>query len=296
MDHRDSKSEEDQADTNVKQDKPMLDDKDLENDHNKTKFGSDASEDKRQLASTDGGASEKSIPSNEQATINHGRGLDNCNDPGNSKVPNDQALGTLHNSVGPTSKAEISPSSEEVRERTSNEEPCHPMELKDGTVSDSHPSEKKELQQSIKSNSPGEHPKPVETPKYDEMVSDSMPSDKSKPLSTNPVCESQKTTDSVMDVDVASNSLPSEKIDSQPPFTPISSHNGTQKDVDMMSPSHPIRSNSGAENGASTGWSLSLFLSLIPILLHKKECNSYSGHVIRNILEQIRSNSLRNLS
>ncbi|XP_045819698.1 SWI/SNF complex subunit SWI3D [Trifolium pratense] len=239
---------EDQTDKSVQQDTAMLDDKDLENDPQKTKIAGDASEDKIHLASTDGGISEKSISSKGQEMINHDCELDNGNDPSISMAPKDQAQGTLHNIGGSTSKAE------EVQKETSKEEPCHPIEeQKEGSVSDSHPSEKNGLQQSIKSNLPVELPKPVETPKYDEMASDSMPSDKSKPQkqsSTNAVSESQKTTDSAMDVDVVSNSLPS-KIDSQPPIS--SQDNGTQKDVDMVSPSQPIRSNLGAENGASAG-------------------------------------------
>ncbi|TKY67550.1 SWI/SNF complex subunit SWI3D [Spatholobus suberectus] len=252
---RDSKSEGDQDEVNVKQDKPMLDDKDIPNDHNNMKIESNALEDKGQPASTDDGASEKPISSKEQAMINHECGLDNCNDPNNAKLPNDQAPGTLHNSGSSTSKAEIPPSSNKDREGTLIEEPCHAV--KDRHMSDSLPSEKKELHQSIKSNLPGEHPKPVETSKTAEMVSDSIPPAKSKPQnpeSTNPVRESLETTDSVMDVDGVPNSLPSEKIDSQPLFTSKSSEcNGTEKDADMMSPSNPVKSNSGAENGSNTG-------------------------------------------
>ncbi|WJX51479.1 hypothetical protein P8452_37673 [Trifolium repens] len=244
---RDFEREGDQTDKSVQQDTAMLDDKGLENDPQKTKIAGDASEDKIHLASTDGGISEKSISSKGLEMINHDCGLDNGNDPNISKAPKDQAQGTLHNLGGSTSKAEIPPSSEEVQEGTSKEEPCHPIEeQKEGSVSDSHPSEKNGLQQTIKSNLPVELPKPVETPKYDEMASD-----KSKPqkqLSTNAVSESQKTTDSAMDVDVVSNSLPS-KIDSEPLIS--SQDNGTQKDVDMVSPSQPIRSDLGAENGAS---------------------------------------------
>ncbi|CAI8616924.1 unnamed protein product [Vicia faba] len=250
----DFKSEGDQCDKNVQQDTAMLDDKDLESDHQKTKIASDASEDKIHLASTDGGLSEKSTSSKEQAMVNHESGLDNCDDPSTSKAPNDQAQDTLHDSDGSTSKAKIPPSSEELQEGTSNEEPCPPIELqKEGSVSDSHPSEKNGVQQSNKSSLPVELPKPVETPKYDEVVSDSVPSDKSGPqkqLSTNAVSESHITTDSAMDVDVVSNSLPA-KIDSQPVIS--SQDNGTQNDVDMTSPSHPIKSSLGAENGASTG-------------------------------------------
>ncbi|CAI8616925.1 unnamed protein product [Vicia faba] len=201
-----------------------------------------------------GGLSEKSTSSKEQAMVNHESGLDNCDDPSTSKAPNDQAQDTLHDSDGSTSKAKIPPSSEELQEGTSNEEPCPPIELqKEGSVSDSHPSEKNGVQQSNKSSLPVELPKPVETPKYDEVVSDSVPSDKSGPqkqLSTNAVSESHITTDSAMDVDVVSNSLPA-KIDSQPVIS--SQDNGTQNDVDMTSPSHPIKSSLGAENGASTG-------------------------------------------
>jgi len=267
MDCRDSKSEGDQTDKNVQQDAAMLDDKDLENDHQKTKIASDASEGKIHQASTDGGISEKTISSKGQEMNNHESGLDSCNDPSISKAPNDQAQGTLHNSGGSTSKAEIPPSSEEVQEGASNEEPGHPIEeRKEGSVSDSHPSEKNEIQQSVKSNLPVELPKPAETPKSDDMVSDSMPSDTSKPqkqLSTNAVSESQKTTDSAMDVDVVANSLPS-KIDSQPLTS--SQDNGTQKDVDMMPSSHPIKSSVGAENGAIAG----LSLALIHTYMHKK--------------------------
>jgi SWI/SNF related-matrix-associated actin-dependent regulator of chromatin subfamily C len=257
MDFRDFEREGDQTEKSVQQDTAMLDDKGLENDPQKTKIAGDASEDKIHLASTDGGISEKSISSKGLEMINHDCGLDNGNDPSISKAPKDQAQGTLHNLGGSTSKAEIPPSSEEVQEGTSKEEPCHPIEeQKEGSVSDSHPSEKNGLQQTIKSNLPVELPKPVETLKYDEMASD-----KSKPqkqLSTNAVSESQKTTDSAMDVDVVSNSLPS-KIDSEPLIS--SQDNGTQKDVDMVSPSQPIRSDLGAENGASAGLSLSLSLT-----------------------------------
>ncbi|KAL5081363.1 hypothetical protein RYX36_009784, partial [Vicia faba] len=75
-------------------------------------------------------------------------------------------------------------------------------------------------------------------------------SEPQKQISTNVVSESHKTTDSTMDVDVVSNSLPV-KTNSQPVIS--SQDNGTQKDVDMMPPSDPIRSSLGAENGASTG-------------------------------------------
>ncbi|XP_027357057.1 SWI/SNF complex subunit SWI3D-like [Abrus precatorius] len=253
---RDSKSEGDQDEVNVKQDKPVLDDKDLPNDHDNMKIESNALEDKGQLASTDDGASGKPISSKEQAMINHESGLDNCNDPNSAKLPNDQAPGTLHSSGGSTSKAEIPPSSDEVQEGTLIEEPSRSVEeLKDRCVSDPLLSEKKELHQSIKSNIPGEHPKPVETPKSAAMVSDSIPSAKNKPQnlqSINPVGGSLESTDSVMDVDGVTNSLQSEKIDSQPLITPKGSQcNGTEKDVDMVSP--PVRSSYGPENGANTG-------------------------------------------
>lgn len=264
MNDRDSKNEGDQDDVNLKQDKPILDGEDLPDDHNNMKIGNNVLEDTRQLASTDDGASEKPISSKEQAVINHeALGLDKCNDLSNSKLPNDQAPNTLHDSGGSTSKDEIPPSSEEPRKGIMVKEPCHPVEeLKDGHVSDSLLSEKNELQQSIKSNILGKDPQPVETPKDAEMASDSMPLDKSKPqnlLSTNPIHESLETTDSVMDVDMVSSSLPSEKSESQPLFASVSSQlNGIEKDVDMMSPSLPVRSNSDAENGANTGLSLSL--------------------------------------
>lgn len=258
MDHRGSKNDGDQDEVNVKQDKPMMDGK--PNDHNNIKIESNASEDKGQPASTDDGASEKPISSKEQAVINHECDPGNCNDPNNAKLPTDQAPVTLHNSDDSTSKTEIPPSSDKAQEGTLIEEPC--LSVKDSCVSDSLPSDEKELHQSTKSNLPEEHPKPVDTSKYAEMVPDSIPSAKSKPenpQSTNPAHESLQTTDSVMDVDGDSNSLPSEKIDSQTPITSKSSQcNGTEKDVDMMSPSDPVRSNSGAENGANTGLSLSL--------------------------------------
>ncbi|KAL2328943.1 hypothetical protein Fmac_022370 [Flemingia macrophylla] len=252
---RDSKSEGDQDEVNVKHDKPMLDGKDLHNDHNSMKNESNASGDKGQPASIDDGGLEKTNSSKEKANINHECGTDNCNDPNNAKLPNDQAPDTLHNSVVTTSKAEIPPSSDKTQEGTSIEEPGH--SVKDGHVSASLPLEKKEPHQSIKSNLPGEHSKPVETSKNAEVVSDSIPPAKSNPEnseSMNPVCESLETTNSEMDIDGASNSLPSEKINSQPIVTSKSSQcNGTEKDVDMMSPSYPVRSKSGAENGSNTG-------------------------------------------
>ncbi|KAK7264307.1 hypothetical protein RJT34_31914 [Clitoria ternatea] len=255
---RDSKSKRDHDNVNVKKDKPVLDDKDLPDDHNNTKIESSALEDNGQLASTDVGASEKPISSKEQAIINHECKLDNHNDPNNSKLPTDQAPDTLQNSGGSTSKAEILPSSEEIQDRTIIEEFSHSIEEpKDRRVCGSLSSEKEELNQSNKSNLSGEHPKPVEMPNNAEIVSDSAPSAKNKPQnlqSTNPVDESLETTDSAMNVDGVSNPLPLEKIDSQPQVTPkLSQCNGTEKDVDMMSPSNPVRSNSGAGNGANTG-------------------------------------------
>ncbi|CAI8606472.1 unnamed protein product [Vicia faba] len=62
--------------------------------------------------------------------------------------------------------------------------------------------------------------------------------------------ESRITIDSSMDVDVVSNSLPA-KIDSQSVIS--SQDNGTQNNVDMMSPPHLHKSSLGSENGASTG-------------------------------------------
>ncbi|KAG4386752.1 hypothetical protein GLYMA_11G118900v4 [Glycine max] len=231
---RDSKSEGDQDEVNVKQDKPTLEDKDLPNDHSNTKIETNALEVKGQPASTDDGALEKPISSKEQAVSNHEGGLDNGNDPNNAKLPNDQAPATLHNSGGSTSKAEIPLCSDKAQEETLIEESC--PSVKDKHVSDSLLSD---------------------TSKDAEMVSNSIPSTKSKPQNpepTNPACESLETTDSVMDVDGVSNSLPSEKIDSQPLITSKSSQcNGTEKDVDMMSPSNPVVSNSGAENGPNTG-------------------------------------------
>ncbi|KAK7312351.1 hypothetical protein VNO77_36142 [Canavalia gladiata] len=253
---RDSKSEGGQDEVNGKQDKSILNDKDLPKDHNKIE--SNALEDKGQLASTDDGTSEKPISSKEQAMVNHECRLDNCNGSNNAKLPNDQAPGTLHNSGGSTSKAEIPPSSDEVQDEILSEEPNKSVEeLKNRHVSDSLPSDKKELHQPVKSNLPGENPKPVEPPEVTEMVSDSIPSAKSKAQntqSTNPVRGSQELTGSVMDVDGVTSSLPSENIDSQPLSTPKSSQcNGTEKDVDMVSPSNPVRSNPGAENGGNTG-------------------------------------------
>ncbi|BAT90916.1 hypothetical protein LR48_Vigan08g171400 [Vigna angularis] len=249
---KDSKSEGDQDEVNVKKDKPMLDDKDLPNDHSNMKVGSDTLEDKGQPASTDGAASEKPISPKEQPMVNHESGLDNCNVPISAKLSNDQAPDTLHDSGGSTSKVETKSNSDQVQEGSLIEEPCPAKGI---CVSDSLPLEKKE-HQPLKSNLPGECPKLVETSKC-EIVSDSIPPTKNKsqnPQSTNPVCESVETTDSAMDVEGVSNSLPSEKVDSQALFTTKSSQcNGIEKDVDMMSPSNPVRPNSATENGANTG-------------------------------------------
>lgn len=62
----------------------MSDDKDLEDNHQKTKIASDASADKIHLASTNG-LPEKST-SKEQAMINHESGLNNYDDPCVSKA------------------------------------------------------------------------------------------------------------------------------------------------------------------------------------------------------------------
>ncbi|KAE9620391.1 putative transcription factor MYB/SANT family [Lupinus albus] len=237
---RDSKNEGEQEDENVKQDKPMLGNKDSLNDHN-MEIDNNVLEDKRQLASTDGGASEKSISSKELAMINHkALELDQCKDLNHSKLANNQAPNTMHDSGGSTTKDEILPSSEELREGTLVKEPCNPVgELKDGHGSDSILSEK--------------HPQPVETLKDSEMTSDSMPLDKSQPqklLSTNPIQESLETADLEMDVDMVCHSLPSEKSDSQPLLTAVSSQlNGIEKDADIVSLPHPVRPNSEAVAG-----------------------------------------------
>ncbi|OIW08707.1 hypothetical protein TanjilG_03383 [Lupinus angustifolius] len=244
---RDSKKEREQESENLKKDKPAADDKDLPNDDTNMKIDNNVLEDNRQLASTDDGDSEKPFSSKEQAMINHETlELDKCKDLSHSKLPNNQAPSTLHDSGGSTSKDEISPT-EELHEGTLVKEPCNPVEeLKDGHVSDSLLSEK--------------HLQPVETPKDAEMASDSKPSDKSIPQklqSTNAVHESLETADSEMDVDMVCRSLPLEKSDSQPLSTAVSSQvNGIEKEVDMMSPSHPVRPNSEtvagedhAENG-----------------------------------------------
>ncbi|RDY08820.1 SWI/SNF complex subunit SWI3D, partial [Mucuna pruriens] len=250
---RDSNREGNQDDRNVKQDKSMLDDNALSNDHNDKKHKDNALEVNRQLASQDDGVLEKSIVLKEQAMIDHEEvAHDNCNDPDNLKLPSDQALSTVHDSDGSTLKDKVSPSSE-LREGTSPKESCQPIEeLKDGHVSDALPAENK-LQQSIKSNLAETQLQLVETPKDVDVVSDS----------TNPVVESLDTTNSAMNVDLVSNSLPSEKNGSQPQVTSVSSqHAVTEKDVDMMSSSmpldknelpHPVKSNSGAENGYSSG-------------------------------------------
>ncbi|OIW05694.1 hypothetical protein TanjilG_23480 [Lupinus angustifolius] len=228
-----------QEDENVKQDKPILDNKDLPNDHNNMKIDNNVLENNIQLASTDDGASEKPIASKEQAVINHeALELDKCKDLMHSKLPDNQAPSTLHDSGGSTSKDEIPPS--ELREGTLAKEPCNPVEeVKDGHVSDSLQS--------------GKHLQPVEIPKDAEMASASMPSDKNrpqKPLSTNPVHESLEMTGLEMDVDMIPCSLTSEISDSQPLLTAVSIQvNGIEKDIDMTSPSHPVKPNSEAVAG-----------------------------------------------
>lgn len=95
-----------------------------------------------------------------------------------------------------------------LREGTLLKETCQSIEeLKDGHMSDALSAENK-LQQLIKSNLAETHLQPKETPKDAYVVSDSVPSDKSKPkklLSTNPVVDSPNTTNSAMDVDLVSN-------------------------------------------------------------------------------------------
>ncbi|KAI4295536.1 hypothetical protein L6164_035575 [Bauhinia variegata] len=266
---RDSNKDGDPDDKNDKQDRSMLDDKGLSNDVNDKKTETNAVENKSPLDSTNDGASEKPISLKEQAMpANHEEaGLDNCNDPSNSKLPANQAACTTQDSDGSTSKAEIISSSVGLGEGASIKEPCQPAkELKDGNVvSDSLPSEKNEVRHSVASNPAGDHLESSQTPKESEVVSVSITSDESKhskSQSTNPVDESLGITNSVMDVDSASNSLPSERNISHPLVTSDSSQpTRTEKDVDMMpsvpldknEPSHPVMSNSHAENGACTG-------------------------------------------
>ena len=277
MDYRDSKREGDQDDRNVKQDKSMLDDIALSNDQNDKKIEDNALEVLRQLDSPDDGVSKKPIALKEQAMVNLEEvGLANCNDSGDSELHNDQAPSIVSDSDASTPKAKIPSSSDELGEGTLVKEPCQAAEeRKDGQVSDSVPLDNNALQQPIKSNLAGEHPQHVETPKDAGLVPDSMPSNKSKPqkmLSTRSVGKSMEATDSIVEVDMVSNSLAIETNGSQPQVTSISSqHTGTEKDVDMESSSvaldkngfpHPVKSNSGAENGHNRGLSLSLSLSL----------------------------------
>ncbi|KAL1324143.1 hypothetical protein HN51_034317 [Arachis hypogaea] len=247
---RDSKNEEGQDGINAKQDKPISEDKDLPNDHNNMEIEDNVPEDKKQLASENGDL-EKSNTSKEQAIINHEGGLDNGNGSSNSKLPNDQAPSTLHDSGGSTSKAENPPSSEELQERSLNKELSHSeVETKDMPASDLCLSDKNGLRQSVKANLAGNHPEPVEKTKNTDVVSDSVPSDKDKSqtLSSSSAGDTLQKKDSVMDVE-----LP-EKSESQPPCASVSTeHNGKENDVDMMSPSHPVGSISGAENGTKAG-------------------------------------------
>ncbi|MED6127122.1 hypothetical protein PIB30_085108 [Stylosanthes scabra] len=246
---RDSKNEDGQDVINAKQDKPMLEDKDLPNDHN-METEDNVPEDKKQLAS-ENGDSEKSNPSKEQPIINHEEGgLDNGNGSSNSKLPNDQAPSTLHDSGGSTSKAENPPNYEEQQEGSSNKEPSNSEEgTKDMPASDLCLSDKNGLQQSVKANLTGNHPEPVEKTKNTDVMSDSVPSDKDKSqVSANSAGDTLQMKDSVMDVE------PSEKSESQPLCASVSTeHNGKENDMDMMSPSHPVGSISGAENGRKTG-------------------------------------------
>lgn len=225
MNHRDSKTGEDQDERNEKQDKSVLDGKDVSKDHNENQ--------------------------EEQAIVNEEVVLDNRNDPDNSKLSNDQAPGSVQESDGSTSKAEVPASFEGLGEGTSIKEPA---EKKDGhAVSDSLPSEKNEREQPIISNETGEEPKSVKTPKDVEMVSGTVHS----------VGERMEKTGPVMNVDMVSNSLVSEKNESLPMVTSVLSQNtGTEKNVDMMSssvplvnnePPHLVASKSGPENGGSSG-------------------------------------------
>ncbi|XP_054778921.1 SWI/SNF complex subunit SWI3D isoform X2 [Prosopis cineraria] len=245
---RDSIMDVDQ-DEGEKQDQSLLTAKDVSNDPRI--IANDALEDKRQLTSTDGGASEEPVALKEQVLANHEEiVLDNCKNPANSKLFSDC---TVQYSDGSTSNAE----------GTSIKELCQPAEKMKGecVVSDCLRSEKNELEQSIMSSKAGEKPKSEQAPTGMEALSDSLPLDKSKPqkpLSRNPVGDCMETTELLTNVDVVSNSLPSEN-ESEPQVTlDLYQHTGTAKDVDMTSldqneHSHPVTSRSGAENGKSTG-------------------------------------------
>ncbi|KAK7310639.1 hypothetical protein RJT34_08261 [Clitoria ternatea] len=226
---RDYKREENEDDINVQQDKSKSDGNVLSNGDHDTKNKDIDVQVKRQLAFSHDGVLEK--PMVNQEGVVH----DNCNDPGNSKLPSDH-------SDSSTSKDKVPPSAKELGEGTLLKVLCQPViKLKDGCASDTLSSENK-LKQSIKSNLAEEHPKLVEKPKA--------------------AVKSLDTTDSAMDVDLVSNSLPSEKNESQPNVTLISSqHTLTEKDVGMTSLStpldnnelpHPVKSNSGMENEHST--------------------------------------------
>ncbi|KAK7351845.1 hypothetical protein VNO77_11579 [Canavalia gladiata] len=260
---RDSKREGNQDDKIVEMNQSMLDDNTLSNDHNDQKNKDTSLEGKGQLASSDEGVFDRSIILKDPTMLNHEEVVhDNCNDAGNLKLPNKQTPTTVSDDSTPKDK--VPPTSKELTEGTFLKEYIQPTEeQKDGHLSDALLSKNKP-QQSIKSNLAKEHAQPVETPKDADTVSDSMFSEKSKPqklLSTNPVVESLDIKHSAMDVDLVSNSLPLLKNKSQPQVASIASqHSVTEKEVDMISSTmpmdknelpHPVRLNSGTENGHS---------------------------------------------
>lgn len=243
----------------------MLDDSVLSKNQNEKKIEDSVPDETLNSESTG-----KVVAAKKQDTIAscEDAGQHNLDETSNSEVQKDHQQSTMKDSGDLTSKVDLPPSFVKESEVTVEQTPQPAEAAKDvHLITDSQPAEKKELQQSVLSDSVREAPQPTEAPK-DVDMSDSLPSEKHKPeqpVGTNSVEKPPQPTEASTDVDMASDSLVPEKDEPQQPVTTNSVEEPSQpkegpNDVVMASDSLPseknesslpVTSNPVVDNGAS---------------------------------------------
>ena len=247
---RDSQEDGNLEGRNDKEDKSssVLDDSVLSNNQNEKKIEDSVPDETLNSESTG-----KVVAAKKQDTIASCEDAEQhrLDETSNSEVQKDHQQSTMKDSGDLTSKVDLPPSSVKESEVTVEETPKPAEAAKDvHSITDSQPAEKKELQQSVSSDSVREAPQPTEAPK-DVDMSDSLPSEKHKPeqpVGTNSVEKSPQPTEASTDVDMASDSLVSEKDEPQQPVVTNSVEEPSQpkeapNDVVMASDSLPSEKN-----------------------------------------------------
>ncbi|KAG2703460.1 hypothetical protein I3760_06G138400 [Carya illinoinensis] len=196
----------------------VLDEKELSNNHNNNNIEECATEE-----TPNGKSAGKAHAAKEQGVIASSEVVrpQNLDETSNSGLPKDHPQSTMMESDDLTSKVELLPSSvEESKERTSVGEPLLPVEAPkvEHTVSDSLHAEKNE-QEPVTSDSVREPPQRTEAPK-DGILSDSLPPkeyDRDQSVATKSSGKPLQSSEVSMDVDVVSDSLPNKKNEPQQP-------------------------------------------------------------------------------